>query len=403
MSILAQVPLTASGNVLLVATAQGCGPAGWRVTFLGASWTGSVVLATDRAAPGQAQSLTNIAYLTASTGATNTAGTAITASGDYIIPASSCAYDLYAVYTHTAGSCAVKVLTEDAGSGGDGLTAAEVDGSASQNVFGAAVPYTGAYTFPGALAITGALTGVTSLTMAGALSGVTTGAFSGVITSTNATASSSTSTGAIVTAGGLGVAKDSYFGGLVSVASTISSTTPSTTRLTQSEVTLSGATIAVAGGGSIAGVRGAITVNAGSTFTEGFLYGTQGKVTLAGTMNEGAAARIAGVIGQVDLSTGTLTDGQVSAIWGDLQGNPTLTDPSQLNLIRATNSTTSGVANAVLFAYGKATYFATFGADGGAGNVAYWGTAAPTGLAKSLKIFGPDGVAYYIGCYSAAS
>ncbi len=161
MSILSKVPLTASGNVLLIATAQGAGTAGWRVTFLGASWTGSVVLASNTAAPGQAASYMNIAYLTASTGATNTAGTAITSDGDYIIPLSSCAYDLYAVYTHTSGSCAVTVLPEDAGAGGGGLTAAEVDGSASQNTFGAAVPYTGAYTFPGALAITGALTGVT--------------------------------------------------------------------------------------------------------------------------------------------------------------------------------------------------------------------------------------------------
>jgi hypothetical protein len=167
MSILSQVPLTASGNILLVATSQGAGPAGWRVTFLGSSWTGSVVLANNRGAPGQAVSLTNIAYLTASTGATNTAGTAITSSGDYIIPLSSCVYDLYAVYTHTSGSCAVKVLTEDAGgSSGDGITAAEVDGSASQNTFGAAVPYTGAYTFPGALAITGALSGVTQIAFA---------------------------------------------------------------------------------------------------------------------------------------------------------------------------------------------------------------------------------------------
>ncbi|MFA6167798.1 MAG: hypothetical protein WC700_14350 [Gemmatimonadaceae bacterium] len=165
-TILSQVPLTATADVLLVATAQGAGPAGWRVTFLGASWTGSVVLKTNRAAPGQAQSLTSIAYLTASTGATNAADTAITGDGDFIIPLASCAYDLYAVYTHTSGSAAVKVLTEDAGSGGGGgdVTAAGVDGSASQNTFGADIPYTGSYTFPGALAITGALTGVTQAT-----------------------------------------------------------------------------------------------------------------------------------------------------------------------------------------------------------------------------------------------
>ena len=163
-TILARVPLTATADVLLVSAAQGRGPAGWRLSFLGSGWTGSVVLKANMAAPGQAQSLTAIPFITESTGATNSASTPITADGAFLVQPDYCAYDLYAVYTHTAGSCVVTVQTQDGATATGDLTAANLDGSGSQNTFGANVPYTGAYTFPGALAITGALTGVTQLT-----------------------------------------------------------------------------------------------------------------------------------------------------------------------------------------------------------------------------------------------
>lgn len=185
-----------------------------------------------------------------------------------------------------------------------------------------------------------------------------------------------------------------------SLATTITSATPATQRLLLSEITCTPATtFAVAAGGSLAGVRGSVVVSSGKTFTDGFLYGTQGKVTLNGTMDETSAARIAGVIGQVDLSTGTVTDGQVSAVWGDFQGTPTLTDPTQVNILRATNSSNATV-NSVLFAYGAASLFAQIGADGGP--PAYFGATAPTGLAKSLKIT-VQGTNYYIPLYTAAS
>lgn len=156
-SILAQVPLTATADVLLVASAQGKGPAGWRLGFRGTGWTGSLVLKANMAAPGQAQSLTSIAFITESTGATNAADTAITADGAYIVQPDYCAYDLYAVYTHTAGSCVVTVQTQDGATPTGDLTAANLDGSGSQNTFGANVPYTGTYKFPSLWASTTAL------------------------------------------------------------------------------------------------------------------------------------------------------------------------------------------------------------------------------------------------------
>ena len=186
-----------------------------------------------------------------------------------------------------------------------------------------------------------------------------------------------------------------------SIATTITATTSATSRLTQSEVTITPTTtFSVTGGGSIAGTRGGVTVTAGKAFTDGFLYGSQGKVTLAGTMNEGSAARIAGVLGQVDLASGTVTKGQVSCLWGDLQAtSPTLTDPSQINIIRATNSTSSTV-NAMLMNYGKASYFMTCGADGAA--PAYIAATSPSTFAKSLKI-SIQGTDYWIPLGTTAS
>lgn len=197
-TLLAQVPLTATADVLLVASAQGRGPAGWRVSFRGTGWTGSVVLKANMAAPGQAQSLTSIAFITESTGATNTAGTAITADGAYIVQPDNCAYDLYAVYTHTAGSCVVTVQTQDGATPTGDLTAANLDGSGSQNTFGANVPYTGSYTFPGALAITGALTGVTQATFSTKLVSSTALATPSALAATAFNAFASTVSGAVL-------------------------------------------------------------------------------------------------------------------------------------------------------------------------------------------------------------
>lgn len=186
-----------------------------------------------------------------------------------------------------------------------------------------------------------------------------------------------------------------------SVASTITSATPATTRLTQSEITCTPATtFAVASGGSLAGVRGGVTISASKSFTDGFLYGAQGKVTNNGTMAEASAARIAGVLGQVDLAAGTITAGQVSCLWGDFQGStPTLTVPDQINVLRLTNSIGTGTINAAIFVYGAMSYLMELGAASGP---AYFGASAPTTLAKSLKIK-VGGVDYYIGLYTSAS
>lgn len=169
------------------------------------------------------------------------------------------------------------------------------------------------------------------------------------------------------------------------VTSTITSATPSTTRLTQSSITCTPATtFAVSAGGSLAGVRGDITITTGKSFTDGFLYGAQGKVTNNGTMAEASAARIAGVLGQVDLSTGTITAGQVCAVWGDLQGNPTLTVNDQVYVGRFTNSMSAGKkAQAFQLMYGEADFLFEAAKDGGGGD---WVVAGAVGGSQSHKL-----------------
>ncbi len=160
--------------------------------------------------------------------------------------------------------------------------------------------------------------------------------------------------------------------GTVAETNTVTSTTVATTRYLQSSLTLTPtSTISVTGGGSLAGVRGDITLTAAKSFTDGFLYGVQGKCILAGTMAEVSAARATGILGQIDFSTGTLTAGQVSAIWGDLQGTPTLTVNDQLYVARFTNSMATGKkAQAFQFMYGAADVFLEASADGGSAD---WG------------------------------
>jgi len=71
--------------------------------------------------------------------------------------------------------------------------------------------------------------------------------------------------------------------------------------------------------GNLVGVRGVVTVTNGTTVgTGGFLYGTQGKIISGtGTLNVGSA-HVAGVYGQLDMTSGTTTTGHVAAVIGDI-------------------------------------------------------------------------------------
>jgi hypothetical protein len=199
-------------------------------------------------------------------------------------------------------------------------------------------------------------------------------------TLTNKTLTSPTITGPTLT-GGVSLTGT----GNISQTDTITGASATTRRATYVKLTLTPATTQeVAAGGSLAAIRGEINQTTGKIFTDGFLYGVQGKSVFAGTMAEVSAARLTGVLGQTDISGATITLGQVSAVWADLQGtSPTLTVNDQVYVLRVTNSMNVS-AQAFLLTYGKCDYFLEAGASG---NTADWYATAGTG-ANSAALAG---------------
>lgn len=173
-----RVTLSATGQTVLARAGANVGEAGWELNFAGSSWTGSIVLKQNTAPPGSAVSLSSVSYFNATTGALVAAGTAITAGGSVVVPWTG--LDLYADYTHTAGSVQITCMAGAGQFGGLSVAAADV----TAGTFGAYTGETGTYTFPGALTAVGAVTG--------AAASFTTGAFSSTV---SGTIFNSTSTG----------------------------------------------------------------------------------------------------------------------------------------------------------------------------------------------------------------
>jgi hypothetical protein len=192
----------------------------------------------------------------------------------------------------------------------------------------------------------------------------------------------------------------------VELTDTITSATPSTRRAIYSKITLTPATTqAIGSGGSIAGVRGEVNQTTGKTFTDGFLYGVQGKAVFAGTLAEASAARVTGVLGQTDVTGITLTAGQVSAVWADLQGTgTTLTVNDQVYPLRVTNSM-NVKAQALSLFYGNSdylweisepaagTWFLTAGTNSAS-------AGAATGVATKVLMLLVNGTAYYVPLFA---
>ncbi len=149
------VTLSSSGTTQLTSAGSGAGPAGWLLTFRGLSWTGSIVLKSNQAPPGAAPNYVSVAYTDPGTGVITAAGTAITADTSQVVEATG--YDLYAVYTHTAGEVAIYIepAMNIATSGGLVVPAGDV----TSGTFGAFQgPDTGAYTFPSSVVVTTTVT-----------------------------------------------------------------------------------------------------------------------------------------------------------------------------------------------------------------------------------------------------
>ena len=122
---------------------------------------------------------------------------------------------------------------------------------------------------------------------------------------------------------------------------TLTTATQPTVRLTDSELTLSSAVTSVTG--SVAAVRGNITLASGGTITgSSFIYGVQGKLTPQGTLNNGSAFN-AGVFAQLDTSNAGFahTSGYLAPIIADFGATSHLTSDPLADGIVILNTTTS--------------------------------------------------------------
>jgi hypothetical protein len=185
----------------------------------------------------------------------------------------------------------------------------------------------------------------------------------------------------------------------LSVTKELSSGTPATERLTYSKMSLShqGNVVVGGGSGSLAGVRGEINIEAGVTAKDGFYYGAQGKAVLAGTMDQTSATRIAAILAQLDASAGTITAGQLSALWADMGSTAPASWGSETNVLRATNTTLQSV-NAILYGYGKAAVAMDL-SDNSSGWAIASGAATTAAGALKIKV---NGNVRYINLYSTA-
>jgi hypothetical protein len=185
-------------------------------------------------------------------------------------------------------------------------------------------------------------------------------------------------------------------------AKTVSTAALSTVRVLQGSGIASGTDIA---SGNLVGARGDVTLSGTITAGGAFLYGSQGKLIVTGTMNH-ADARLCGSIAQLDISAGTYTAGQLSALWVDAGSAASASaiatkGGGQFNLIRITN-TTSASSNAVIYAYADADYLLELGAPGGNADWFDAGTGASASVTGHIKVK-LNGADAYIRVYQTAS
>lgn len=152
-------------------------------------------------------------------------------------------------------------------------------------------------------------------------------------------------------------------GALAPVTLTSSLATQPTLNLTDSELTLGyqGSTTL---SGSAKAIRGNTTVLAGTTIAAGYPYGSQGKLTFKGVMAGSAWAF--GIVGQLDVSTATLTSGShIAPIWGDFGATGPTATVAFANLLTLTNTTATTLGSAV-YIYSKASVAFDLSANGSA-------------------------------------
>src|SRR5574343_425931 len=198
--------------------------------------------------------------------------------------------------------------------------------------------------------------------------------------------------------------------GALTVTGVAGATNPIITTVTSTSATTSNVRAMIGGvvdattitSGILTGVRGIATIASASG---GFVYGTQGKLVVTGTLSFSVWA--AGLFRQLDMSAATTNAGQVAAIWGDWGATSgTETDMTGARGIAMTN-TTDATLNAQIYLYGKATnlfelagpgsvttYFLTSGTSAGSA-----GDTSKCNAPNTLR-FTHNGTSYYIPVFA---
>jgi hypothetical protein len=163
----------------------------------------------------------------------------------------------------------------------------------------------------------------------------------------------------------------------------------------RSELTLTPATtLAVGSSGSLAGVRGAVTLTTGKSITGGFLFGAQGKVVGDGATIDVGSGHVAGLYGQLSLSGATVTSGHVAIIVASGQSLPASPNVDGIYLESGGNA-----INSMFKAICNASYVMDLAKESGADT---WLAAAAGAAANKWLVIKAQGTIYKIALLANA-
>jgi hypothetical protein len=177
--------------------------------------------------------------------------------------------------------------------------------------------------------------------------------------------------------------------------STITAATKAAERLLRSEYVISptGLTFAMSPAtDGLVGVRGALTVAANVTVTDGYFYGVQGKaLTTAGATLTLTNKEFVGVLGSLDMPSTTINSGHIAAVIATIQNTPT---SPYVNLFYG-ESVTGNVINSMFSAIAKSTYVFDLSSNSHTQMSSTCTPSAVTGGTGGLKVL-VDGVVRWI-------
>jgi hypothetical protein len=184
----------------------------------------------------------------------------------------------------------------------------------------------------------------------------------------------------------------------ITTTTTVSTAAPGNVRSIIGQVTTTNTGYAN-GGNSLVGIRGVATLPSGTTATNGYVYGAQGKLIVQGTVN-GGALWMFGLLGQLDLSSATLTGAaHIAPIWSDAGATAPSGACAFCDSMVITN-TTAATFNSLIYGYSKATRLMDLTDNGGGYIIPGSGASAAVSGYLKIKVSGTD---VYLRYYAGAS